>query len=270
MHRAPLAILVFLAFVVALPPGAAVPPVSAKAADPLWEKAVALAGKMESLAVTPGRMDVRMVMKKKDGTVTDTAEVAYRVLGAGDDTRTEVIKATENGKDVTEKVRAEERKEAEKEKAEKAAKAGKKRDDREEAKGKKDGATFTLDPAYHPFSPKSQGRITATRAGEAQIGSRRAVLFTFRDEAEEGRGGMEGKAWLDPGTGAPVQVEAKPLKLPKHADAMDLRISFSEGGEGLWYAEKCEVRGSGGLLWIQRRVESTFRFSEFRKGAGGA
>jgi hypothetical protein len=233
---------------------AADPAPPAKGADPLWEKAVAMAGRMESLKVTPGRMDCRMVMKKKDGSVTDTAEASYKILSEGDDTRTEIIQVTENGKDVTHKAREEERKQAETAK-----------------KSKKDGeVSFSLEPTYHPFSPKSQSKVTLQRVGESRVGPLSAVLYSFRDGGAGEKGAMEGKAWLDPVTGVPLQVEAKPVKLPKHADTMSLKVLFTLSPEGLWYADRSEVNGSGGFLWIQRSVESRFTFSEYRKGAGGA
>jgi hypothetical protein len=108
-------ILASLAWIGALAAG---PETAPRSADPLWDKAVALAARMEDLKLTPGRMDIQAVVKKKDGSVEDTSEMSYRVLGWGEDTRMELISARENGKDITEKVREAERKEQ----AERAAK----------------------------------------------------------------------------------------------------------------------------------------------------
>jgi hypothetical protein len=262
-HRA-VASFAALLFLAAPPWGADTAP-PAKPADALWEKAVEWARKAEELEVTPGRMDVRVVVKKKNGAVASTSDMAYRVVGSGEDAETEILSVVKDGKDITQEVKEAEAKARADEEKKKEAGGGPNKPDR-----KPDDDSYSLEPAYHPFSPLARARVTYARSGESQLDGKKAILFTFREGGAQERGGTEGKVWLDAGTGLPLAVEARPTKLPKHADRMDQKVRFGPGPEGLWVAQRSEVNGAGGLLWIQRSVESTFTFSQYRKGPGGA
>lgn len=264
MGRTALASFAALLFLASAPWGSDTSP-PAKPADALWEKAVEWARKAEELEVTPGRMDVRVVVKKKNGTVASTSDMAYRVVGSGERAETEILSVVKDGEDITQKVKKAEAEAKAEEEKKKKANGG-----RDKTEQKPDDDSFSLEPAYHPFSPLSRARVTYARSGESQLDGKKAVLFTFSEGAADGRGGTEGKAWLDAETGLPLAVEAHPTKLPKHADRMDQKVRFGPGPGGLWVAQRSDVNGAGGLLWIQRSVESTFTFSQYRKGPGGA
>jgi hypothetical protein len=222
--------------------------------DPLWLKAVSGAERAQASGVVPGKLEMRATVKKPDGTVEDQSTVVFRIVQEGEESRTEIISATENGKDVTEEAKAEENKSEQKRKE----KSEKNRD-------KEDRATIELEPGYHPFSPKVLARVTYQRVGETLLEGRPAALFTFRHASEDGNSALEGKAWLDLGTGAPLQVEVSPSPLPKHVDAMKSTVRFETTADGLWRPTTSEIKGEGGMLWIRKVFESSFRFSDWHK-----
>ena len=217
--------------------------------DPLWQRAVEGAAKSEAAGVAPGGLEMEACVKKPDGTVEEQSSMRFRIVYEGDGSRTELISATQNGKDVTEKAKAEEAKQ-ERERKEKKPK-------------KEDSASLELEPGYHPFSPKSQDRVTVQRAGEAPFDGRTAAVFTFRETSEDGKSAFQGKAWLDPETGAPLQIEASPSPLPKHVDALVSTTRFETAPDGLWRPVSTQMRGEGGMLWIRRVFESRFRLTDW-------
>ena len=217
--------------------------------DPLWERAVSVAKQAEEARVMPGMMEMKSTIKKKDGTVDHRGDLVYRINGFGEDAVAEVVSATSDGKDVTEKARAEEEKERERQKKTKA-------DDREE--------TIQVSPSYHPFDPEVQNRVTAKRLGPDVLDGRNTVVFSFTHRPKSGDGVLRGKAWLDVDTGEPIQVEVSPDPLPKHIDKMVTRVHFERTPEGWWVPARSEIEGEGGLLWIRRTFESIVRFRDFR------
>jgi hypothetical protein len=217
--------------------------------DPLWQKAVEGATRTEAAGMVPGRLEMSASVKKPDGTAEEQSAMLFRIVYEGDESRTVLISATQNGKDVTEKAKAEEAKQ-ERERKEKKPK-------------KEDSVTLELEPGYHPFSPKSQIRVTARRTGDAPLDGRKAALFTFKESSEDGKSALEGRAWLDPETGAPLQVEASPAPLPQHVDTLVSTTRFETAPDGLWRPVSTEMRGEGGMLWIRRTFESRFRLTDW-------
>lgn len=246
-----------------LPSGLAPAPVPA--GDALWGKAVAWASAAEAQGVTPGRMEVRVVVRKKDGTVDSISQASYRIVGSGDAAEPELLSFVKDGKDITREAREAEAEERAKVRASKAQGGGRRGGPKDP-----DEDSSSLDPAYHPFSPRFSARVTYRRVGDTLLEGKPAVLYTFREDASAERAGVEGKTWLHPQTGLPLQVDSRPLDLPKHVERMAQKVVFAEGPEGLWVAERSEVGGSGGFLWIRRSVESTFRFSGHRKASAQA
>ncbi|MGA9751340.1 MAG: hypothetical protein WBS54_06105 [Acidobacteriota bacterium] len=230
----------------------AVPRAAAPAADPLWEKAVAMAKQSEQARIVPGMMEMDSVIEKKDGSVDHRGTLVFKIVGFGADAEAQVVSATRDGKEVTEKARAEEERNRERAK-------------REREKSGEVGDTVELSPSYHPFAPEAQDRVSASRLGPAELDGRSAVLFSFTQRLTRGRGVLVGKAWLDAETGEPLQVEASPDPLPKHVDRMLTRVCFELTPEGWWVPIRSEIQGEGGLLWIRRTFESRVRFWGFHQ-----
>ncbi|MFH1177070.1 MAG: hypothetical protein V1750_06645 [Acidobacteriota bacterium] len=223
---------------------------STTAQDPLWEKAVGLASRAKERGLAPGRLEMDAFVKKPNGTVEQKSTAVFTVVTEGEESRTELISATQNGKDVTERLKAEEAR-------------AQQRDKEERGRKDKHEVTVELEPGYHPFLPKVQPQVTYQRRGDALLDGRKVVLFSFRHAADDGKSALAGRAWLDPETGVPLQVEVSPIPLPKHVDLMMSTTRFEAAADGLWHPASSHVNGEGGMLWIHRVFESEFRFLEW-------
>jgi len=233
-------------------------PSPAASPDPLWEKAAALADRMEREKAAFDRMEMHSQVRKKDGSIEEDMHLVFRIVEAGEDYEAELVSAVRNGEDVTEKLREEERKAEEKQ----AGEAGKQEED---------GTTLEAEPTYHPFAAEIRSEVTYKRMSEVPFEGGRAVTYRFEHRPGKGEGCLKGRVWLDPDSGSPLQVEVSPDPLPKHVDEIVTRIRFETTPEGDWRPVSCSMDGSGGMLWIKRSFTSTFTFSEFRKGgADGA
>jgi hypothetical protein len=164
----------------------------------------------------------------------------------GDDFGVDVVSATENGKDITAKMREEE----------KGHKKKKEKKDDEKEVG------ISINPGDHPFNPELQKDITYQRVGPADLDGRETILFRYTHRMNDKKG-MKGRAWLDPETGAPIAVVAQPDPLPKMVDEMTSRTTFKVTEEGYWVPETGEMNGSGGFLWIKRWMEMRMTFSDY-------
>lgn len=247
------AILILFVFLGILSLGPA-PSAEGPSADPLWEKALALAAKTREAGLHPGRMEMRSTVKRPDGTLESESVILFRVFRQGGQSETEVLSATENGKDVTAKLRAEEARAKEREK-----KGGREKDRQE--------TSVELEPGYHPFAAGVQGRVTYARVGAEGLAGRSAVVFRFR-HAGEGKGGsLVGRAWLDAASGEPLQVEVSPDPLPKHVEEMRSTVRFETGPEGFWIPATTDIHGEGGMLWIRRVFDSSVRFLDWHREA---
>jgi hypothetical protein len=215
----------------------------------LWQAAVETARLANETGVVFGTLKVLNLVKKKDGSIDERSEFVYRSVGTGDALEIEIVSAVRDGEDVTEEVRESERE-------------AKKDDPQDEDDG--DGVNVSLNPTYHPFSPKAQERITRRFERRATLDGRPTMLYSFRHDRENDQGVLTGKAWIDAISGVPLQVEVQPDPLPKYVDEMVTRIRFKVDEEGRWVPDSGETHGSGGFLWISRIMETTYRFSDFR------
>lgn len=228
--------------------------------DPLWQKAVELAARVKAANWRPLKLETTSRVMKKDGTVTDQGVILSRLVYDDDgEGHTETISATRNGKDVTDKVREEERKDASR--MDKAKKEERERKQDEPA----DGMSVTLEPGYHPFDRSVQARMSARRLPDTVLEGRAAALFAFSQVDSKGSSLSEGRAWLDPATGAPLKVEVRPVTLPKHIDAMETIVRFESTPEGLWRATVTEVKGAATFLLFHRRIETEMRLLDWQQ-----
>ncbi len=190
--------------------------------DPLWQKAVEVARAAESSGPVPGTVSVATRVLKRDGSLDHSGMVVFRTVERTDgDLELEVVRAEQDGKDVTAKAREEEAR-------------GRRRTEERRKEGTGDDETLEVSLDYHPFSPKFQERVTAERRGEVLLDGRPAVLFAFRHASSLGKRAVAGRAWLDPATGAPLRVDASPDPLPRFVDTMTPTVFFRLSPEGQW------------------------------------
>ena len=211
---------------------------TADSADLPPETAARLAAALESLESSPAvagyTMTVKATVAKPNGADReDSVEVVKATRGLDGKLVHEVVKAIENGKDITEKRRAE----SEKRRAKEAEK-----DKGDEKKEASVSASLKLpigdDAALFAFSPTpSSGPYSLAFAPLPAHG---------KDD-----GLAHGALAWDGATLDPLWLEAEPVVLPDHVSAMKLRFEFARTG-ALLYPRRTVTDGAGGLLWIKR------------------
>jgi hypothetical protein len=224
MPRTPAAVLL-LALVLSAPAASA-----ATAVDPLWTAAVAAAARAK--AWSPGEMRVLIEMADDKGKVLESWDNRYRIVPGPDGSlTTEIVAASHDGKDETRKERE----------------AQAKRERENPPDGRDDWTRFIDDP----FDPVIQETVTFRRLAEARtIGGVAGVSFAFTIAKPKGAS-VEGTAWLDAATGAPLEVVSSPRPLPRGAHELATTVRYAGG-----LAAEVRVGGSGSLLFFKRRFSS--------------
>ena len=240
--------LVFLATILLLPP-------SPLTAAPLPPREVTDRLERALKALEPGAFQgtftlrVTSAVSKPDGSGReDQTEVLEVVQPASGEALTRVIHADASGKDVT----ASRQREIDHETSSRQGKATS-----GDSKGSESISVTTAlpageDAALYEFGPPTlEGGLLvasfAPRAGERN-----------RDGVATGRLAWRGDT-LDP-----VWVEARPVKLPKHASELSLRFELGREGE-LLHLRRMITDGAGGMLWIKRKIHAELEISEVRQ-----
>lgn len=150
-----------------------------------------------------------------------------------------VVRATQDGKDVTGKVREQRAKE-------------------EKARAESKEKQFQLD--YLPFSPREQGRYRFEVKGPD---SRQPHLLRIAFAPRDGKSpdGLVGEALVDGRRGELLRISTRPTQLPKLADKVDITLEFDTSGAQGRELSRILATGEGGVLFIRRRVRSTTTFS---------
>jgi hypothetical protein len=227
--------------------------------DTLWLKAVALSDKNDDLV--PGLMKMRMQEVDSEGKPKDSGKYreVWSALSLGADGEVEygLIKAIENGEDITEEEKAKE------EKAKEEERDGEAEGDDSESHEMK---------GYSPFAPESQPDISLESAGDGGvIGGRSTVLYSFTDQSDDGVV-ISGDAWLDRATGAPVKIEYTPDPLPKRVKRMVTTMEFEHIGPDSLIVKRMSVEVTGGILFIKKHFHMDMVFDDYWRlpeGYGG-
>lgn len=254
------------------PETSAAPP---PAADPLWLRAVEIAGSNERWV--PGAIYARIEEVDDEGSAKHVHESWMRLfLGAEGEVDTEIRKALEDGKDVTEKERkseAEEKRRREQERArerERLEKAARERGvsveqiEREEAaREEREGAGASLRfGGPTPFDPGVQDSVSAYRVAASDPppgGPHAAFEFT---QLIDGETRLRGVAWVEESTGTPIELRFAPDPLPKRVKEMSMRVRFAMVADTAWVPVEMEVNAMGKLLFFKKRYRSTLAFSD--------
>jgi hypothetical protein len=260
------------------PAGAAAPDSTAavKAQPALWAQAVKIFEANKDLV--PGKVLQKIQELEDDGRVKSEsdAEISLALDGAGK-IKSDIVKASKDGKDVT----AAERKKAEERSKKEAAKEQKKKKDAEknakkDSKGDSDKDSkensHSISSGDSPFDPEIQNdvHIAETNARET-INGRTCVRFgyTYPVKTEKPSKGkpvmVKGTAWIEDGTGNPVKIEFTNDPLPRGAKSMLTKFHYGSGGNGSWIVERMEFEGSGSFLFIKKRIRGDIALSDYWK-----
>jgi hypothetical protein len=204
--------------------------------DPLWRKALAVAGSNTNWR--PGLIITRTEMLQK-GKVEGVHEVWRRsTLGTNGEIVTTTVKVLEDGKDVTAK-----------EKKEMDAKSGPKKE--------KLGG--------HPFDVNLQDDLALKRTDQTRIVSgRNCVGYEFELRNTNGVT-VKGTTWLEKETGWPAEIENMTINPPpeKRFKRMATTTRYESSPEGRWQIKELTTTGAISVLFIKADVRSTTTFSHY-------
>ncbi|MBF5045681.1 hypothetical protein FGE12_24960 [Aggregicoccus sp. 17bor-14] len=190
-------------------------------------------------------MTVTSVTEERDGKgrVTHTYERVRRISEQEGKRTSAVLRAVDDGKDVT----ALRRREAE----ERETKEGpeKKEDDK--------GMSFEL-----PFTAENQPRHRFSVVGPDARDPRLLVVH-FEPAGERDPAVMEGEALVDPTSGQVRRLRFRPSKYPSILiDRLDVEMDFRSHPQVGAVLTRMVVDGEGGLLFFKKRGRSTLSFSD--------
>ncbi len=219
-------------------------PISAQenTGNSLWTRAVEYFAANEGLR--PGTMHVQSkTFDRKDKLEKDETQYYMLSYDLEGQPETELIKAIENGVDITEK------------KKEEIEVSGASRNRRSGG----DGEEFNKSP----LDPDFQNSITAIDSGNkeyrnGQLCSVWAFEFLLNDKYT-----AVGKAWLNPANGAAVSLEYTLTPEYPFTENVIIRIDYTLEESGKWYADKFIFRGTMNLIVMKKRFDTTSTFSDY-------
>lgn len=216
-----------------------------------WQKGVRAA--QVSKDYVPGRIYVKFERLDGDGKTVDLKETWLEVRPG--ENRGTLLRALENGKDIT-------REELNKERREK-----------EEAKGKKsDGGHFInlSSEELVPLLTNAKKPVAYQHIGKEQDRGVECHVYKFQKNYVQKSGPDEetvtqqGKIWLDAGSGMPVRSSYAPIPLPSMVQQMDMETTyFLEGDTFFIKTHKMVVKA--GILFLKKRFRISFVLGGYRK-----
>jgi hypothetical protein len=214
-------------------------------AGELWDQAVGLYEEYGSLL--PGRMTIRLDQYNGRGNLLSSETSEYELgVGPSGEIETRITSAFKDGEDVTE--------------------------DRQN--GSRSGSPFGGDNdgeddspfaglQKSPFDPAEQESVSVTDTGRLEmVGGVRTRVHLFQ-QSTSGENRTTGTAWIAEATGVPVRLSAAIEPLPGFIDMFQMDQTFEVDTDGRWYMARMEFVGEGNILFVRRRVESEFEFSDY-------
>jgi len=221
-------------------------------ADACWRKGVDAA--LLSKDHVPGKIYMKFERLDGDGKTKENNELWLELPPGEKDAR--LVRALENGRDVT-------REELEKERA---------RKEKSKAKGKSDGEN-----SINLSSEEIVPLLTNTKkpVGHYYLGreKRNGVdchAYEFRKQYLQKRGKKQGsvihhgKIWLDAASGMPVEASYTYDPLPSMVKQMEMKTSFAAQGEK-FFIRSHEMLIKAGFLFIKKRFRISFILDAYRE-----
>lgn len=224
-------------------------------ASDLWDRAVAQYADLGDLI--PGRMVIRFDQYNGRGSLvsSETSELEISV-GPDGEILSRIVRATRNGEDVTEQRR---------ENPSGGSPFG--GSNGSDGDQENDNSPFA-GLQKSPFDPDEQHAVSVTDTGRTEtVDGIRARVFEFQ-QLTGNTARTSGTAWISEETGSPVMLTASVEPLPGYVESFEMIQRFAGGGSGRWYMTAMEFSGEGRILFLRRRLESEFLFSEYFPAAG--
>ena len=241
--------------------------VAAPAHPALWMQAVSIFESNKNLV--PGKVSQKIQELEKDGRVKSETDVdaAYSLDAAGK-IKTEIVKASKDGKDITAEQRKKSDEAAKKQAKEDAAKKASKKD----AAGESDEHSHSMSLDDSPFNPDRQNdvRVTKAASGETIDGTRCACFeFSYPEKLPAGAKGtpatIKGKAWIEESSGRPVKLEYVSDPLPKHVKSMSTTLRYGADANDSWVVKEMIFEARGSFLFIGKSIRGDISLGDYWK-----
>lgn len=248
--------LVFLALILA----SAVPGGRARAASvapELWRQAVAVFEANKHLV--PGRVRAFFALVDDKGKPKRTSEreMRYSLDGQGK-VRAELVRALDDGRDVTAKARS----------------AFRRNEDNEDGRNARQGqgrrASVSLSDV--PFAAERQEHVeVVARPETAEMFGMTCRRFDFSmslplataDGKKDKRVRLRGMAWIAEASASPVKFEFAPDPLPSKVKSLWTVFTYGPGAGSEWLLKEIASEGAGGFLFIKKRFRSRIELSDY-------
>jgi hypothetical protein len=204
---------------------------NANAVDELWLQSVRVVKQSELMI--PGEMIMEQTVINGDGETESESKTVLEVTGEGNKIHAQLLSLVENGKDQTQKSKAE-----------------------IEQNVNKDINNFVWQMPYHLDDPNRLMR--GKHAGTREINGVECIGYDFEVSNKDFENENEpfrfiGTVWLDPSTAVPLQIESHLQDLPKKEDGAEI-VSLSQFvdfsySDGIWIREK-EYQE----LWVNAKI----------------
>jgi hypothetical protein len=230
---------------------------AASAAPELWRRAVAVFEANRHLQPGRVRASFAIVDDKGKPKRTSEREMRYALDGQGR-VQAELVRALDNGRDVTAKARSALRPERGD------------GDGRDARQGEGARASVSLGDVPFAAGKQEQVEVLASPETAALFGMTcRRFDFTMRlILAGSGRAkgktvSLRGMAWIDEEGGRPVKLEFAPEPLPSKVKSLWTVFTYGPGAGGEWLLKEISGEGAGGFLFIKRRFRSRIELGDY-------
>lgn len=230
---------------------------ASSAAPELWRRAVVVFEANRHLHPGWVRASFAIVDDKGKPKRTSEREMRYSLDGQGK-VQAELVRALDNGRDVTARARSAFR-------PDKGEGGG--RDAREGEGGQ---ASVSLGDV--PFAAEKQEQVEVLPRPEtaALFGMTcRRFDFTLRlplagsSRAKGKTVSLRGMAWIDEEGGRPIKLEFAPDPLPGKVKSLWTVFTYGPGAGGEWLLKEISGEGASGFLFIKRRFRSRIELDEY-------
>ena len=220
----------------------------------LWNRAVSTFAGNRLLAPGHVKASFSLLDGKGEAKQSNENEIRYFLDNQGR-IQSELVRALENGQDVTVKARAE-------------ADLRKKNPDKKQ----KNEQSMTFKLSDVPFDPAKQDLVNVKPISEKTdlYGySCRRFDFSLRLAGSATMDGkknsvtLRGMAWIDENNGCPVKLEYATDPLPAKVKSLWTVYTYGPGPHGEWLLKEIAVEGVGGFLFIKKKFRTHVDLSDY-------
>lgn len=210
-----------------------------------WDKAVDVY--RETADLKPYRMTVYSETFDRKGRLEKSETLVYSLTyNADGESEQQLIRAEENGEDITEK----------------------KRQDLEKNPGRGRGGNESSENMEgmdkHPLDPEVQPDITAVDSGKDEYrGGRLCSVWDFTLQLNEKYTGI-GTAWIDTESGRAVSIEYRIEPLFPFVEEMNIGMEFETDKNKIWVLDELKMAGRVNLIVMKKSFDSITSFSDYR------